>query len=156
MARREYFHDPVAPRPNSIVVAANAFVLDGRGQALMVERSDNGLWALPGGGQDFGEFVAEAAERETLEETGYRVRVTGLVGVYSDPHHVMAYDDGEVRQQFALVFRAQLLGGVQQVSDETPRLRWVARTELSDIEMHPSIRLRVDHGFEERSQPYIG
>ncbi|GAB7190958.1 NUDIX domain-containing protein [Kineococcus sp. NUM-3379] len=156
MGRTEYFHDPVGPRPNRIVTAATAFVLDERERVLMIQRSDNGLWALPGGTQDVGERIATTAERETREETGYEVRVTGLIGVYSDPGHVIAYDDGEVRQQFALSFRAELLGGELQRSDESPDVRWVADNQLNDLPMHPSIRLRVDHGFEDRDEPYIG
>ena len=155
MARREYFHDPDAPTANSIVVAATAFVQDESGRVLLVRRSDNGLWAMPGGGMDVGERVAETAVRETLEETGYTVEVVDLVGVYSDPAHVMAYDDGEVRQQFALAFRCRLIDGVAQPSAETPELRWVSSDELDDLEVHPSIRLRIEHGLNGRD-PYIG
>jgi 8-oxo-dGTP pyrophosphatase MutT (NUDIX family) len=156
MGRVEHFHDPDAPRANSIVVAAVAFVRDHEGRVLLVQRSDNGLWALPGGGMDIGETVAQTAERETLEETGYRVRVTHLIGVYSDPGHVMAYDDGEVRQQFALSFRAELVDGQASTSNETPAIRWAAHDELDDLQMHPSIRLRVDHGFADLSTAYVG
>ncbi|GAA4972538.1 hypothetical protein GCM10023225_12610 [Kineococcus glutinatus] len=84
------------------------------------------------------------------------MRVTGLIGVYSDPDHVIAYDDGEVRQQFALSFSAELLGGELERSDESPDIRWVADNELDELPMHPSIRLRVDHGFEDRAEPDIG
>lgn len=48
MARTEYFHDPIAPKPNSIVVAVTAFVLDDQGRVLLIRRTDNELWALPG------------------------------------------------------------------------------------------------------------
>lgn len=156
MGRTEHFHDPNGPRPNRIVTAATAFVQDGAGRVLLIHRSDNGLWALPGGGQDVGEYIATTAERETHEETGYRVTVTGFIGVYSDPGHVIAYDDGEVRQQFALSFRAALDGGELATSDETPNVRWVAPEELDDLPMHPSVRLRVDHGLAHAPTPYIG
>lgn len=65
----------------------------------MIHRTDNNLWALPGGGHDIGESVSDTVVRER-EETGIEVEVIGLVGIYSNPHHVMAYDDGEVRQLF--------------------------------------------------------
>ncbi|ASF09114.1 putative hydrolase [Nocardia brasiliensis NBRC 14402] len=156
MSRTEYYDDPNAPQPNSIVVAATAFVQNKGGQVLMIQRSDNGLWAIPGGGQDFGEFIAETAVRETLEETGISIRVTGLVGLYTDPRHVMAYTDGEVRQQFSICFRAEPVGGQLHTSPESPAVRWVAKSELDELEIHPSIRLRIDHGFAELDQPYIG
>src|SRR5690348_4226302 len=98
MARIEHFNDPNAPAPNSIVVAVTAFVVrDGR--LLLIRRTDNSLWALPGGAQDFGEFIGETVVRETIEETGITVEVTGIVGIYTNPGHVIEYSDGEVRQQ---------------------------------------------------------
>lgn len=156
MGRTEYVNDPRAPKATRIVPAANAFVRDRDGAVLMIQRSDNGLWAMPGGMQDIGETIAGAAERETLEETGYRVRVTGLVGVYSDPGNVIAYDDGEVRQQFVLCFRAVLLGGEMATSEESPSVRWVRPEELDAIPIHPSVRLRIDHGLANLPTPYVG
>ena len=111
---------------------------------------------MPGGAQDVGETIAAAAERETLEETGYRVNVTGLIGIYSDPRNVIAYDDGEVRQQFALAFRAALDGGAMATSAESPNVRWVRVDELDDLPIHPSVRLRIGHGLADLSTPYIG
>jgi ADP-ribose pyrophosphatase YjhB (NUDIX family) len=156
VARTEYYDDPSAPTATRIVVAAVAFVQDHDGRALLVERSDNGLWALPGGVQEIGETVAAAAERETLEETGYRVTVNGLIGIYSDPKHVIAYSDGEVRQQFAIAFRAELRSGAATTSGETPSVGWFSEQEAAELSMHPSIRLRVDHGFARLAQPYLG
>jgi 8-oxo-dGTP pyrophosphatase MutT (NUDIX family) len=123
---------------------------------LLIRRSDNGLWALPGGTQDFGEPITQTAERETLEETGYHVRVVDVIGIYSDPDHVSAYDDGEVRQQFAISFRAELVAGAAATSDETLDVRWVAADALHTLEMHPSTRLRVEHGLARRHTAYIG
>ncbi|RNL77642.1 NUDIX domain-containing protein [Nocardioides marmorisolisilvae] len=156
MGRREYYDDPAAPPANSLVPAATVFVQDDAGRVLLVQRSDNGLWALPGGGMEIGETLSGAAEREVLEETGYRVRVVDVVGIYSDPKHVIAYDDGEVRQQFAVSFRAELLGGSLGTSGETPRTGWFDKSEIADLAMHDSSRLRVRHGMSRSSQPYLG
>ncbi len=156
MPRTDYYNDPNAPTANAIVSAAVAFVQDSDGRVLLVRRSDNGLWALPGGGHEIGETIAACAERETFEETGYQVRVTGLIGVYSDPAHVIAYDNGEIRQEFALSFRAKLVTGQAETSSETPGVAWAARADLDNYPMQPWIRIRIDHGFEDRDQPYIG
>lgn len=156
MARVEYYNDPNAPLPNSIVVAATAFVLDEEDNVLLIRRSDNGLWAIPGGGQDFGEYIAETAVRETLEETGIKIEITGLVGIYTDPKHVMAYSNGEVRQQFSICFRGKPIGGELHTSHESPQVRWVGKSELEDLSIHPSMRLRIDHGYAKSSEPYIG
>ncbi|KAB1940592.1 NUDIX domain-containing protein [Micromonospora sp. ALFpr18c] len=156
MARTEHYHDPNAPKANSIVVAVSVFVHDEHERVLLIQRTDNGLWSLPGGGQEIGESVAETAVRETREETGIVVEVTGMVGVYSDPGHVIEYSDGEVRQQFSLCFRAAPIGGTRRPSDESHAVRWVARDELAALDIHPSTLLRITHGYEDRGKPYIG
>jgi 8-oxo-dGTP pyrophosphatase MutT (NUDIX family) len=156
MARTEYYDDPNAPKPNSLVPAATVFVQDDHGRVLMVQRSDNGLWALPGGTMDVGETLSQCAEREVLEETGYRVKVVDVIGIYSDPKHVIAYSDGEVRQQFAISFRALLLEGTSQSSEETPEVSWVGPVVLDEVRMHPSTRLRVHHGLERLPHVHLG
>lgn len=52
------------------------------GKLLLVRRTDDGLWALPGGITDPGETLAQSARRELLEETGLTGRVTRLLGVF--------------------------------------------------------------------------
>jgi 8-oxo-dGTP pyrophosphatase MutT (NUDIX family) len=73
--KRDYYDDPAAPKANSIVVAVTAAVRNKNGELLMIERTDNGLWALPGGAQDLGESEVEAARREVHEETGIDVEI---------------------------------------------------------------------------------
>src|SRR5262245_19260618 len=109
MARIDYFNDHNAPKANSVVHSVTAVVTDEAGRILLVHKTDNDLWALPGGGMDLGESIVDAAVRETKEETGIDIEVTGLVGVYTNPRHVLAYDDGEVRQQFSLCFTTRML-----------------------------------------------
>jgi ADP-ribose pyrophosphatase YjhB (NUDIX family) len=156
VTRTEHYNDPQAPKPNSIVVAATVFVLDEHDRVLLIRRTDNGLWALPGGAQDFGEYIAETAVRETKEETGVDVEVTGLVGIYTNPHHVIEYSDGEVRQQFSICFRARYVGGLPATSNESSEVLWVARDQLDETSIHPSMRLRIDHGYAQLPEPYIG
>jgi ADP-ribose pyrophosphatase YjhB (NUDIX family) len=88
----DYFDDPAAPSANSIVPSVTAVVRNDAGELLLVHKTDNGLWALPGGGVDPGESVTMAVGREVKEETGIDVVIDDLVGVYTDPRHVMAYE----------------------------------------------------------------
>ena len=156
MARIEHFNDPQAPKPNSIVVAVTAFVLDDQDRVLLIHRTDNDLWALPGGAQEFGEYIAETVVRETKEETGIDVEVDTIVGIYTNPNHVVEYTDGEVRQQFSICFRARPIGGTETPSDESSEVRWISREHLNGLTIHPSMRLRIDHGYENRPTPYLG
>ena len=101
--RRVHFHDPEAPV--AVVVAPSVFVAarDGDGRLLLVRRCDSGTWELPGGRVDVGESAPMAAVRETAEESGLHVRITGLVGLFTDPAHVVEPAvGGEIRQQFVV------------------------------------------------------
>lgn len=156
MARTEYYDDPDAPKPNSLVVAASAVVTDERGRILLQRRRDNDLWALPGGGMDMTDSLPGTAVREVKEETGLDVEVTGLIGTYTDPRHIIAYSDGEVRRQFNVCFRARVVGGELAISDESTELRFVAPSELDGLPMHHTQRLRLQHFLEDRTTPYLG
>lgn len=155
MARTDHYHDPNAPKATNIVVAVSAFVQDEHGRLLMIRRTDNDLYSIPGGAQDVGETIGQAVIREVKEETGIEVEPTDIIGVYSDPNHVIAYTDGEVRQQFSICFRARLIGGELRTSNESSEVHWVGQGDLDTLNIHPSIRLRIEHGFQERSTPYF-
>jgi 8-oxo-dGTP pyrophosphatase MutT (NUDIX family) len=155
--RIDYHDDPEGPRANSIVPSVNVAVINDGGEVLLVRRSDNGNWALPGGAVDLGESLTQAAVRETLEETGIACEVTGLSGIYTDPGHVVLYtSNGEARQEFSIVLTARATGGEPARSSETSEVRWVPPGELGAYAMDSSMRLRVRHYAEHRGQPYIG
>ena len=156
MARTDYYDDPQGPTANSVVPAAVGCVTDDQGRLLLEHKVDNGLWSLPGGAHDLGESIVDTVVREIREETGLDVEVTGLVGIYSDPQHLMAYSDGEVRQQFSICFRCRLLGGTLAKDDESHEIRWVDQQELTGLDIHPTMRLRIDHFFDGRAEPYLG
>jgi ADP-ribose pyrophosphatase YjhB (NUDIX family) len=75
---------------------------------LLMQRSDNACWGLPGGYVECGESVSEAAVREVREETGVQIALGRLVGVYSDPAvQVIAYPGGDRVQAVNLCFEAR-------------------------------------------------
>lgn len=133
MARIEHINNHEAPRPTAIVPATTAFIQDDSARVLLIQRSDNGLWALPGGGQDFGESIAETAVRETKEETGVDVEVISLVGIYTDPRHLVEYSDGEVRQQFSICFRCRPIDGTPTRSSESVDVRWIDHSKVNSL-----------------------
>ncbi|GAA2349708.1 NUDIX domain-containing protein [Saccharopolyspora halophila] len=155
MPKKDYYNAPNAPAANSLVVAVAAVVTNDAGEVLMIERTDNGLWAIPGGAQDLGETTREAVIREVEEETGVLVEVVDVTGIYSDPSHVIAYDDGEVRQEFSITFRAKPVGGERRTSSESKRVEWVPGARMPSLNIHPSVRLRIDHALENRRRPYL-
>jgi ADP-ribose pyrophosphatase YjhB (NUDIX family) len=156
MGRRQYFDDPSAPIPTTIVPAASAAVRNHAGDLLLEWRRDNNLWTLPGGTMHIGERLIDTAVREVNEETGIAIQITGLVGIYTDPRHIIAYDNGEVRQQFNICFAAQPTGGTLRASSESHAVRWVPIDQLPDLPIHAAIRLRIDHALSNHPQPYLG
>jgi 8-oxo-dGTP pyrophosphatase MutT (NUDIX family) len=144
MGRRDYYDDPDAPKTNSLVPAASAIVVDDAGRILLHRRQDNNMWALPGGKMELGETLAGCAVREVKEETGLDVEVTGIVGIYTDPKHVFAYDDGEVRQEFSICFSTRIAGGTLAVSDESFEVAFHHPEQVANLPMLDSIRLRVN------------
>ena len=102
-------------------------VTNDAGEILLIRRTDNDNWALPGGAVDLGESLTQAGVRETKEETGIDCEITGLSGIYTDPGHVILYtSNGEVRQEFSIVLTARATGGQPTPSAETSEVRWVA------------------------------
>jgi ADP-ribose pyrophosphatase YjhB (NUDIX family) len=127
------------------------------GELLLVRRSDSDNWALPGGAVDLGESLAQAAVRETKEESGIDCEIIGLTGIYSDPAHVLLYtSNGEVRQEFSIVLTARATGGQPTPSSETSEVRWVRLDDVGSYQMDRSMRLRVQHYAEHRDRPYVG
>lgn len=76
-------------RPETPLIAADAIIelvdRPDRPIVLIKRRNPPLGWAIPGGFVDLGERVEQAAVREALEETGLRVRLRALLGLYSDP-----------------------------------------------------------------------
>ena len=102
------------------VVAGTIPELDGR--ILLTRRSINpgrGLWTYPGGFVDFGESVTDAAVRETLEETGLEVGLSGLLNVYSYPGAPVI-----------IVYTARVTGGVLTPCAENDRREWLTPVEI--------------------------
>jgi ADP-ribose pyrophosphatase YjhB (NUDIX family) len=158
MAERiDYLDDPTAPKANSVMPSANVIVVNSQGEILMIRRTDNGNWAVPGGGMDLGESITDTAARETREETGITCEITGLVGIYTNPHHVIRYtSNNEVRQEFSIVFTARPAGGELRPSSESSETQWVSPAAILDLQMHPSMRQLIQHYLDKRPDPWLG
>jgi ADP-ribose pyrophosphatase YjhB (NUDIX family) len=143
MGRVDYYHQDDSPAANSLVPGASAIVVDAHGRILLQRRRDNSRWALPGGVMEIGEEIGGTAAREVEEETGIEVAPDHVVGVYSDPGHVFAYDDGEVRQEFSVCIACRVTGGRLRPGDEALEARFFEPADIAGLDMHPSIRKRI-------------
>ena len=147
-SRIDYYHDPDAPAATTMIPSANTVVVNDAGEILLVRRADNGNWALPGGAVELGETLAQAAVRETREESGVECEVTGVSGIYTS--------NGEVRQECSIVLTARATGGQPTPSAETSEVRWIPLSEVGSYQTDPSMRLRIQHYAERRDRPYLG
>jgi ADP-ribose pyrophosphatase YjhB (NUDIX family) len=154
--RIDYYDDPSAPKANSLVPSVNVVVVNDAGDILMIRRTDNDNWAVPGGAIDLGESVAQAAVRETREESGIECEITGIVGIYSDPKHVILYtSNGEARQEFSIVLTARPLSGQPTPSSESSEVRWVPESEIHRYTMDRSMRIRIDDYLARGVSPVV-
>jgi 8-oxo-dGTP diphosphatase len=155
-ARQVYFHDEAAPTASVVTPSAFAAVRSAEDRLLLVRRCDSGRWELPGGRVDVGETAVQAAVRETAEEAGVQVVVTGLVGVFTDAGHVIRSRTGEVRQQFALVFAAQLVAGVPTGDlHETSEAVWVPVADVPHLPIEPPVRLWIAAALAPEGAPRL-
>ena len=155
MSRIDHYNDPDAPKANSLVPAASAIVVDQDGAILLHRREDTELWSIPGGAMEPGESIAQTVVREVKEETGLDVEPVSILGVYSNPRHVVEYGDGEVRQQFSVCLVCKAVGGQLTTSEESLEVGFFTPAEIESMPMHDSIRLRIRHYLEHRPTAVI-
>lgn len=126
-----------------------------REKILLTRRTDNNLWCLPGGKIDPGESAAEACAREVLEETGLRVRVTHLIGVYSNPNWLVEYPDGNRVQIVALCFEAIPDEGSLTVTNEVNEFGYFTLAETEKLELMLNHHQRILDAFEGQQEAFI-
>lgn len=122
---------PIFARPTPLAVG-DAAIIDDAGRILLIQRADNGLWAMPGGALEVGETPAAGAVREALEESGIRCEPVALVGVFdsrfcgtASRHHLY---------QFLFLCRPVAGAPAETASHghETLGSGWFAEDELPD------------------------
>ncbi|MCU0513618.1 MAG: NUDIX domain-containing protein [Anaerolineae bacterium] len=121
----------------------SAIIFDEQGRLLLTRRTDNGRWCLPGGGMDAGESAAEACIREVREETGLEIVIVRLIGVYSSPDMIVAYEDGNRWQIIACSFEGRITGGTLSLSDETTAAGFYTAADMAALDVMEHHRQRI-------------
>ncbi len=99
--------------------------------------------------------MTEAAVREVQEETGLDVVVTRLVGVYSNPHRVLEYADGNRFHVVALSFEAHVTGGVLTASGETSEFLWCSHDDVRVLDIMEHHVERIDDAMRGDSWAHV-
>jgi ADP-ribose pyrophosphatase YjhB (NUDIX family) len=134
----------------------SALIFDTRHEKiLMTRRTDNGRWCLPGGGMDAGESAEEACIREVWEETGLKVQVSRLIGVYSSPDFLIEYADGNKVQVVAMHFEAAVTGGELGLSDETTEAGYYTPAEIAQMDVIETHRQRINDALAFQQDAYF-
>ncbi len=131
--RKDYAHLPEMPEANSIrPAAAVAIVNDNR--ILMLKRTDNSKWTLPGGTLELNESLIDCAVREVKEEAGINVVVKDIIGTYTDPNIRIEYSDGEVRREFTIVYYGEVNTTTIEIDNESKEYKWIS---IDEVQMYP-------------------
>ncbi|MGE5643919.1 MAG: NUDIX domain-containing protein [Byssovorax cruenta] len=151
----QIFYGPRLGKEGKIRLGTSAILFNSEGKFLLTQREDNGQWCLPGGAVESGESLAEACEREVFEETGLRVRVKRLVGVYSHPDQLVVYKDGHKVQIVAIHFEAEVTGGELSLSNETTDFGYFALEDTERLEMLGRHRERIIDSLSNQTEAVI-
>lgn len=112
-------------------VGARGVVRDPAGRVLLIQRSDNGYWAMPAGAMELGESIAGCATREVWEETGLRASVVTPFAFYTGPDHTFTNMYGHTYQLFVVAFRVDVWEGtLLTATDETTDAAFFAADEF--------------------------
>lgn len=145
------------PKPITPFCGCDVFVNDASNRVLLIRRSDNGFWALPGGCQNLGETPQECAIRECREESGYSVQIKALLGVWSSMRYKYINYPWKENQFTHILFHAEIIGGAPSISDETTEIGWFRENELPALsDGHaPRIAYGFQHVFGKTEKTYF-
>lgn len=137
-------------------IGCSAIIFDpAHERVLLQQRSDNCRWCLPGGHMEPGESAQEACVREVEEEMGLRVRITRLIGIYTTPHRIIAYPDGNRYQIVALSFEAVVTGGELRLSDETTEFGYFTPAEIESLDLMEHHRERIRDALAGQAAAFV-
>lgn len=139
-----------------LAVGCSAAVFDENNEhILLIRRTDNDKWAVPGGYMEAGENFTEACAREVFEETGLQVQVKRLISIYTSPHILLKYPDGNRWQLVVLHFEAKIMNGKLSQSDESTALKFYTPEETVSLDMGLLDRFRVADAFAKQESPIV-
>ncbi|MGJ7878413.1 NUDIX hydrolase [Streptomyces rochei] len=125
-------------------VSVAGVVVRDDGRVLVIRRADNGTWEPPGGVLELDERPEDGAVREVLEETGIRVSVERLTGVYKNIS----------RGVVALVFLCRPVDGAERTSSESTAVEWLTAEEVAKV-MREVYAVRVLDALDAASAPHV-
>jgi 8-oxo-dGTP diphosphatase len=121
------------------IVAAGGLVTNSQGQVLLIKSPRYGDWEFPGGQVEESETIPHALEREVFEETGIVVRVTSLVGIYSNTRKPPIVN---------MDFICEYVSGEPKPSAESAEVEWVEAEEALSRVKREAVHKRLKDMLE--------
>lgn len=121
---------------NGLILSASvgAVIHDRQGRLLLQEKTSGEAWSLPAGGIELGESPQEAIAREVMEETGYAIRIHGILGVFGGRSFRYTYPNGDQVEYVATLFQCRIIGGDGIPRDaETKSTRYFEKHEMPEL-----------------------
>lgn len=145
---RLFFDDISLKTPFAVVDSA---IFDEQGRMLLIQRADDGLWAMPGGACDVGEAPATGAAREVWEETGYIVEIDQLIGVFDS----RLCSQRTSRHLYHFLFAGAPVDGESTTSIETLDVQWFFQKDIPWNALSPGHEARIRHALAWRADPAL-
>jgi len=136
----------LVPKPITPMVGCDVFIRNIRNELLLIQRTDNNLWALPGGYQELGETPKECAIRECMEETGLNVEILELIGVFSSLRYELKNYPLKDIEICHLFFLGKVVGGKEKTSIESKNIKWFSKQTMPQLSDGHDIR--INYGWE--------
>lgn len=136
-------------RPATIVIKDEKVLL------VSSKYHDEEFYLFPGGGMEFGETIEEAAVRETLEETGVKVKITDLFHVNE---YIYAADWN--KRSVSMFFIAEVVEILEPTTNDggkIKKVKWIKLSELDNYDIKPkriADMLKTFSNFRDKREKY--
>ena|SRR3989344_7376530 len=131
------------PKPTTPLVGCETFVLNKKGKVLLIKRAASGTWGMPGGFHDLGETPLKCAIRECFEETGYKIKIIRLLGVFSSKKYKYVYYKWKKNEIVHVFFQGKIVGGSPKTSEESTEVAWFDKNKLPKLFDGHAKRIRI-------------
>jgi 8-oxo-dGTP pyrophosphatase MutT (NUDIX family) len=139
-----------------MLIGVSVFVFDPAERVLLAQQRDSNLWVPIGGGLEPGESPADAGVREFWEETGARVELTRVLGVFGGSDYRIIYRNGDAVSYTTIAFEGKIASGTPKPDGkEIATLAWIAPSEFEGLSMLPGMFDLLRNSVAHCSEPYF-